>query len=290
MAKLRIDDIGIGNRSRGRTELGDIDGLAKSIQAVGLLHPVVVTAEHELVAGERRIAAVRQLGWTEVPVTIVDLESAADVLRAELEENTCRKSLSAYEADVIRQRREEVLRPAAKESQGARSDLQPSPILGEGSRKDLRTAKVAAVGTGYSGSTLDKVRTIRDAAERGVVKQGKTELPAPEQVVAVAKEAAEKVKQTGAAIDREYQLVTQAIGAYVEMDDGVRRARKLKEWGDVLRATQGFRAFDFSVLADLLSAEDRATDDLIVASIERAAAEYRKTQPRGLRVVGRENK
>lgn len=49
---------------------------------------------------------------------------------------------SAYEADVIRQRREEVLRPKAAERQKAGV---PSPNLGEG---DRRTAKAAALGTG----------------------------------------------------------------------------------------------------------------------------------------------
>lgn len=39
---------------------------------------------------------------------------------------------------------------------------------------------MAAVGTGYSGSTLDKVDRIRDVAERGVIRQGRQEVPAPE--------------------------------------------------------------------------------------------------------------
>jgi len=96
-------------------------------------------------------------------------------------------------ADVLRQKREAVLRPKAKEQQGTRTDLQPSPNLGGGSER--RTAKVAATGTGYSGSTLDKVRAIRDAAERGVVRQGDREVPAPTEVREIARAGVENVKQ-----------------------------------------------------------------------------------------------
>ena len=48
-----------------------------------------------------------------------------------------------------RERRERVLREDAKARQGTRTDLEPSPKLGEGSRKARETSKVAAIGTGY---------------------------------------------------------------------------------------------------------------------------------------------
>lgn len=283
-----IDQIAVGER--GRTDLGDIAELAASIEAVGLLHPVVVTAANELVAGERRLEAVRRLGWTEVPITVVDLDSAADVLRAELEENTCRKALSAYEADVIRQKREAVLKPKAAENKGGRPTKdaeKTSSNLDEVSEPATAraTRKAAAVGTGYSGTTLDKVRTIRDAAERGVVKQGKQEVPAPEPVREVAQQAVENVKQTGAAIDREFQRVTKAIDAYMEADVDVQRARRAKAWGDALRATQAFRSFDFASLATTLTPEDWDAEEPLIGSIERAVQQYKKVRPRGLRVV-----
>ncbi|MDW4904453.1 hypothetical protein RB628_03640 [Streptomyces sp. ADMS] len=95
------------------------------------------------------------------------------MLRGEADENTCRKPLTPYEASRARERRARALTPVAKERQGERTDLQPSSKLDEGTPADRATRKVAAVGTGYSGSTLDKVDRIRDAAERGVIRQGK---------------------------------------------------------------------------------------------------------------------
>lgn len=283
MKVVRLDEIQVGER--GRSDLGDVKGLSESIDAIGLLHPVVVNEGMELVAGERRMAAVRLLGWTEVPVTMVNLDNAADVLRGELEENTCRKSLSAYEADVIRQKREKALAPKAKEQQGKRSDLKPSAKLAEGPVAARETRKAAAVGTGYSGSTLDKVRTMRDAAERGVVRQGKAEVPAPEPVREVAKQAVEKVKETGAAIDSEFKRVTHAIDQFVEADVDVKRAKRVKEFATAVGATEKFRAFDFASLPVLLSAEDWESFGYLVDSIERAVVQFKEARPRTLRAV-----
>ena len=66
---MRIDDIIVGERHR--SDMGDIDGLARSINEVGLLHPVVVRPDGLLIAGRRRILACQKLGWTEIPVTIL---------------------------------------------------------------------------------------------------------------------------------------------------------------------------------------------------------------------------
>ncbi len=66
---MRLDEITVGWRHR--QELGDIDDLAASLTEVGLLHPVVVTPEGTLIAGARRLAAAKLLGWT---AAVVDLD------------------------------------------------------------------------------------------------------------------------------------------------------------------------------------------------------------------------
>src|SRR6266705_803613 len=84
---MQIDQIQVGFRYR--RELGDVRALADSIAEVGLLHPIVVTPEGRLIAGQRRLEACRLLAWAEVPVTIVDLYQAA---RGEAHENFIRDS------------------------------------------------------------------------------------------------------------------------------------------------------------------------------------------------------
>lgn len=58
--EMNISGIKIGKRFR--EDVGDVFSLANSIKDIGLLHPVVVTHEYELIAGYRRIAAFKKLG------------------------------------------------------------------------------------------------------------------------------------------------------------------------------------------------------------------------------------
>ena len=90
--KLPIDSITVGERCRSNVE--EIDNLAESISAVGLLHNPAVTPEGMLIAGERRLAALRQLGWTEIPVKVISGLGDLAMLQAEQDENTCRRPLS----------------------------------------------------------------------------------------------------------------------------------------------------------------------------------------------------
>ena len=84
---LALNVITVDRESRQRRQLTRVEELAESIGRLGLIHPITVTREGVLVAGERRLEAVRLLGWTHLSVQYVDeLEPAA--LRAiELEEN-----------------------------------------------------------------------------------------------------------------------------------------------------------------------------------------------------------
>ena len=68
--RINVDDIIVYERHR--KDLGDIEGLAADIEANGLYHPVVVNHDNELLIGERRLAAVVQLGWDKIDCTIGD--------------------------------------------------------------------------------------------------------------------------------------------------------------------------------------------------------------------------
>jgi hypothetical protein len=62
MTDARIDEIKIGTRFR--RDLGDVSSLAESVAEIGLLQPIVVSPDGQLVAGARRIEAFKQLGRT----------------------------------------------------------------------------------------------------------------------------------------------------------------------------------------------------------------------------------
>lgn len=87
---------------RPRQELGDIDALAWSIEDVGLLFPLIVDPEYNLIAGRRRLAAVGLLGWKQVMVRVMPLDDDKKI-QAEFDENELRKELTPSEKmDVIR--------------------------------------------------------------------------------------------------------------------------------------------------------------------------------------------
>src|SRR5450830_958497 len=95
---LPLSRIKLGQRFR--RDLGNIDALTDSIREVGLLHPIVVDADGNLIAGQRRLAACHLLGMKDIPVTIVELDDAGR-LRAEQDENITPKSFTPSEAVAI---------------------------------------------------------------------------------------------------------------------------------------------------------------------------------------------
>jgi len=83
-----------------------ISELMDSIREHGIIQPLIVRlrhGKHELIAGERRWRASRELGLTEVPV-IVREASDKDVLEMALIENLQREGLNAIEEAIAYQR------------------------------------------------------------------------------------------------------------------------------------------------------------------------------------------
>lgn len=154
---MRIDLIQIGFRYR--KDLGDLRSLADSISEVGLLHPVVVTPEGRLIAGQRRLEACRLRGWKDVPVTVVDLYQAA---RGEAHENFVRKDLLPSEIVALKRAIEPLERRAARERQGSRTDLCLPATVAEcqGAARD-KIARYLGVGR----TTIDRAEAVVEAAE-----------------------------------------------------------------------------------------------------------------------------
>src|SRR3546814_20896167 len=65
----RVDSITIGARHRSDPER-DLAPLMRSIERLGLLQPVTITPDGVLVCGHRRLAAVKELGWTTLRVWV----------------------------------------------------------------------------------------------------------------------------------------------------------------------------------------------------------------------------
>ena len=87
--KVLIKDIKI--KKRVRKDLGDIEMLKDSIKRYGLMNPITINTQYELVAGHRRLEAVKALGETEIEAIMVDTKNKLLQLELELEENNQRK-------------------------------------------------------------------------------------------------------------------------------------------------------------------------------------------------------
>ncbi len=92
-----VDSIVIGRRHR--TDLGDIDALASSIDRDGLLQPPTITPDGVLVCGLRRLAAIKKLGWRRVSVWVRSgISDRLGHLLAEQDDNQLHKPLGPVEA------------------------------------------------------------------------------------------------------------------------------------------------------------------------------------------------
>lgn len=134
---IPIDKITLGDRRR--TEAGDIEGLAKSIYKFGLLHPIIVDSNNNLVAGGRRLAACKSLGHVTIPARDIGDLTAAELREIELEENIRRKDLTEYERSRFMVQRAEVVKEISRDE--FRSTVERKPVDGRpaetGSLRDV---------------------------------------------------------------------------------------------------------------------------------------------------------
>lgn len=92
---VKIEDIKI--KKRVRQNLGDMDALKESLRMYGLLNPITLNDNNELIAGERRLQAAKALGWTNINAVVLSNITPAEQLELELEENNQRKEFTKEE-------------------------------------------------------------------------------------------------------------------------------------------------------------------------------------------------
>jgi ParB-like chromosome segregation protein Spo0J len=169
-----IDEIKVGPRFRKR--LGNIEAFARSIEQVGLLHPIVIDQHFNLVAGQRRLEALRLLiasgseGFKQVPIRQLNLD---DLMAAEHDENVQRLDFAPSEAVAIAEAMEARLSEQAKARQlsGLRGQEGPvPPNRRDGEPGEVRDRLAACVGMGRT--KLGQARAVVEAARRDPARYG----------------------------------------------------------------------------------------------------------------------
>lgn len=157
---INIEQIKIEDRIR--KDFGNIQELADDIKQNGLINPPVVMQESDntytLLAGERRIRALKLLGYKQVEVRTWKSLNDEEKLNIEISENEARKDFSKSE------RMEYALRLAKIEGLKAEERMKsgkeaPTEIFPQGKQGEVRDIVASKLGIG-SGKQFDKEKYI----------------------------------------------------------------------------------------------------------------------------------
>jgi len=202
---ININDIKI-NSKRREAAPEDVQRLSESIAEVGMMNPITVDANYNLVAGLHRLEAAKLLGWTEVECTVCELDRLHAEL-AEIDENVIRTGLSDLELSELLARRKkiyETLHPStiARNLPGHVSNYESSSDKLTGEEKPF--SQDTAEKMGVSPRTIERhvqiaenltpeAKDILHGTDRKITKQNLTKLARlnPEQQTEAAKRLTE---------------------------------------------------------------------------------------------------
>lgn len=254
--KIKINELVIKKRMRS-VKPEKVEAIAGSIKEVGLITPICVNSDLELVAGLHRVEAAKLLGWKEIECNVVDFNSELRQLLAEIDENLQRSDLSVLErSDWLKERKRiyEELYPETKQKTGSELVERRWNTNAESAFvKESFTTTTAKV-TGQSKRTIETeiqiannidedVKEILKDTELANQKTNLLELSkvAPEQQKVIAKKVIEKPTLT----------VKEAIKE-VRQDERKQVRKELAEFGKTIKIDVDFRLGDFEkVLADV---------------------------------------
>jgi ParB/RepB/Spo0J family partition protein len=100
--QVKLEDIKVGERFR--EDYGDIETLVESLKDKGLIQPITVDDELNLLAGGRRLHAAAEAGFKTISTISVSVEGELDSREIELIENTQRKDFSWVERAALEKR------------------------------------------------------------------------------------------------------------------------------------------------------------------------------------------
>lgn len=162
---IDIEKVKVGDRIR--KDMGDLKELSDDIAKNGLINPPVVTPDFELIAGERRLEAMKKLGYKQVEVRVMKVEDAEHKLNLEINENENRKDFNKSERIEYARQLERIERVKASQREKAGVAIDPSQNFEQGRSDDIVAGKL---GIG-SGEQYRKEKYIADNADPETLEQ-----------------------------------------------------------------------------------------------------------------------
>ncbi|MCK5726644.1 MAG: ParB N-terminal domain-containing protein [Thiotrichaceae bacterium] len=155
----------------------NVDTLKKSIEKIGLINPITLNQDNDLLAGSRRFQAMSELGWKECNVHIVDRGPLEQELIS-IDENLVRAPLSRLELEECLNRGREIYETLNPDV--IKVDLSNEDLTGESKQKQMEKDKldtnsfaaITAEKTGLSKSVI-KSAIKRDALASEAVKKAR---------------------------------------------------------------------------------------------------------------------
>lgn len=142
---IKLEKITI--QERYRTDLGDIDLLVESIKDKGILQPITVDSDFNLLAGGRRLEACKRAEMDKIPCNIISITGEVDAREIELIENVVRKDMNWAERAALVKRITDL--EEEKNGVGAQG----------------RTAKILDKGNGWVSRQLQLAQAIESVPE-----------------------------------------------------------------------------------------------------------------------------
>jgi len=151
-----------------RRDHGNIEELKKSIEEVGLICPLAVNENRELLAGRRRYQALKELGIEEVATITLSAENPLKAFLISLHENIKRKNLTDLETAMAVAEYDELKRRL--EGERGRGNIgslkQFTDLLHCGKSDEGWTEKRTAKDLGISQQAVSKCKEISRAVKK----------------------------------------------------------------------------------------------------------------------------
>lgn len=186
--KVSVSEITSHPKNAEIYDLSDIEDLASSLEEVGLLTPLVINQLNQVISGNRRLEAIRRLGWEDVEVSRIEVTDE-EVIPLIVHHNkqrikTNREILNEFH----------ILQEYYYRGQGYRSDLDEDTSSGNGQSRD-KAAKDIGVSSGRIAQLLVVEKERPDLISR--IDDGTVSLYAAYRYVAKNKRVAHTVEREG---------------------------------------------------------------------------------------------
>lgn len=104
---LKLSQLKISKERLLETNLKIVKELKTSIKTIGLIHPITVNKDYEVISGIQRLEALKSLNYIEIPCIIKDIDELKEELM-QIDENLVRRQLSPWEESKLLAKQKEI--------------------------------------------------------------------------------------------------------------------------------------------------------------------------------------